>query len=125
MNTPRFLTSGIVSHIRKNFQTPVYIYSEQELRDRAQDFLSFPSAFGHTVRYAMKANPQKNILKIFDQEGLSFDASSDYEALRILDAGIDPSKVQISSQELGLHSRELIQLGVFFVATSLHQLEFF
>lgn len=73
----------------------------------------------------MKANPQKNILKIFDKEWLSFDASSDYEALRIIDAGISPEKIQISSQELWPHAKELIEKWVFFVATSLHQLEFF
>ena len=125
MNIPNFITPEIVSHIRENYQTPVYVYSEKELRDRARDFLDFPSAFGHTVRYAMKANPQRNILKIFDQEGLSFDASSDFEALRILAAGVHPDKIQISSQELWIHAKELIEKEVFFVATSLHQLEFF
>ncbi len=125
MNTPRFITPEIVSHVRENYQTPVYIYSEKELRERAKDFLDFPSAYGHTVRYAMKANPQRNILKIFDQEWLSFDASSDFEALRILASGVNPDKVQISSQELWVHAQELISKWVFFVATSLHQLEFF
>jgi diaminopimelate decarboxylase len=68
MQTPNFITSELVSEIQNNYQTPVYIYSEKELRDRAKEFLSFPSAFGHTVRYAMKANPQRNILKIFNEE---------------------------------------------------------
>jgi diaminopimelate decarboxylase len=125
MQTPNFITSELVSEIQNNYQTPVYIYSEKELRDRAKEFLSFPSAFGHTVRYAMKANPQRNILKIFNEEWLSFDASSDYEALRILDAGVNPNKIQVSSQELGKHMKELIEKWVLFVATSVHQLEFF
>jgi len=125
MNTPKFITPEVVSQVRENYQTPVYVYSEKELRERAQEFLSFPSAYGHTVRYAMKANPQRNILKIFDQEWLSFDASSDFEALRVLAAGVDPRKIQISSQELWAHAQELISKWVFFVATSLHQLEFF
>jgi diaminopimelate decarboxylase len=68
MQNPRFITNELVSHMRENYMTPVYVYSEQELRERAKDFLDFPSAFGHTVRYAMKANPQKNILRIFNQE---------------------------------------------------------
>ena len=86
MNTPRFLTPELVHEIAQNFKTPVYVYSETELRERAREFLNFPSSFGHTVRYAMKANPQRNILKIFDEEGLFFDASSDYEVLRIFAA---------------------------------------
>lgn len=125
MQNPRFITPELVSHMRNKFQTPVYVYSEKELRERARDFMNFPSAFGHTVRYAMKANPQKNILKIFESEGLSFDASSDFEALRILAAGISPLKIQVSSQELGINVKDLIKKWVFFVASSLHQLEFF
>ncbi len=125
MQYPRFLTQEIIDTITENYQTPVYVYSEKDLRDRAREFLAFPSAFGHTVRYAMKANPQRNILKIFDQEGLYIDASSDYEALRALNTGITPSKIQVSSQELGKHMYELIEKWVFFVATSLHQLEYF
>ncbi len=125
MQTPRFLTPELVHIIAQNYETPVYVYSEKELRDRAREFMNFPSAFGHTVRYAMKANPQKSILKIFTQERLSIDASSDFEAIRALAAGIPAEKIQISSQELGKHVRELIEKGVFFVATSLHQLEFF
>lgn len=125
MQNPRFITPQISSEIKKNYSTPVYVYSERELHERAQEFLNFPSAYGHTVRYAMKANPQLNILKIFDQEGLSFDASSDFEALRVLNAWIDSSKIQISSQELGNNMQELVEKWVFFVATSLHQLEAF
>jgi diaminopimelate decarboxylase len=109
MQNPRFITPELVSHVRNKFQTPVYVYSEKELRERARDFMNFPSAFGHTVRYAMKANPQKNILKIFESEGLSFDASSDFEALRILAAGISPLKIQVSSQELGINVKDLIK----------------
>lgn len=125
MQNPRFLTPEIISQIQHNYETPVYVYNEKELRERAKEFLDFPSAFGHTVRYAMKANPQKNILRIFDQEGLSIDASSDFETLRALTAGVAPEKIQISSQELGFHMQELVELWVFFVATSLHQLEVF
>ena len=109
MQNPRFLTQEILHSIVEKYQTPIYVYSEKELRDRAREFLAFPSVFGHTVRYAMKANPQRNILKIFDQEGLSIDTSSDYEALRALDTGITPSKIQVSSQELGKHIYELIE----------------
>ena len=86
MNTPRFITPELVSEIKAQYKTPVYIYSEKELRERAREFMSFPSAYGHSVRYAMKANPQKNILKIFQQEGLLIDASSDFEAIRAMSA---------------------------------------
>jgi diaminopimelate decarboxylase len=100
MQAPNFITRELVSEIQNNYQTPVYVYSEKELRERAQEFMSFPSVFGHSVRYAMKANPQKNILKIFNEEGLLIDASSDFEAMRAISAGIPAENIQISSQEL-------------------------
>ena len=125
MNTPRFITSKIVSEILENSETPVYVYSERELRERAQEFLDFPSAFGHTVRYAMKANPQRNILKLFSDMWLSIDASSEYEALRAIVAGVPANTIQISSQEFPKSLEKLVHEGVFFVATSLHQLEEF
>ena len=125
MPTPRFITPEITSEINNNFITPVYVYSEKELRERAREFMTFPSAFWHKVRYAMKANPNKTILKIFESEGLYIDASSDFEALRALAAWIDAHKIQISSQELWNNIVSLIGGWVFFVATSLHQLEYF
>jgi diaminopimelate decarboxylase len=100
MQTPNFITPEIVTHVKENHQTPVYVYSEKQLRERAREFMNFPSTFGHSVRYAMKANPQKNILKIFGQEGLLIDASSDFEAMRAISAGIATENIQISSQEL-------------------------
>jgi diaminopimelate decarboxylase len=125
MQTPNFITPEIVTHVKENHQTPVYVYSEKQLRERAREFMNFPSTFGHSVRYAMKANPQKNILKIFGQEGLLIDASSDFEAMRAISAGIATENIQISSQELWNHMQELVEKWVFFVATSLHQLESF
>lgn len=125
MNTPRFITPEIVSQIQWNYETPVYVYCEKELKKSAQAFLDFPSAYGHTVRYAMKANPQTNILKLFSDMWLHIDASSDFEVLRAIAAGVPAANIQLSSQELGKHMQELVESGVFFVATSLHQLEQF
>jgi len=45
MPTPRFITPEITSEINNNFITPVYVYSEKELRERAREFMTFPSAF--------------------------------------------------------------------------------
>ncbi len=125
MQNPRFLNQELVSQIQESYSTPVYVYSEGELRERAQEFLDFPSAFGHTVRYAMKANPQRNILKLFSDMWLSIDASSEYEALRAIVAGVPANTIQISSQEFPKSLEKLVHEGVFFVATSLHQLEEF
>gem|GEM_PF-909518 len=125
MQEPRFLIQEHIDYIQENFETPVYVYSEAELRARAQEFLDFPSMYGHTVRFAMKSNSQRNILKLFSDMGLSIDASSSFEAMRAIAAGVPVENIQISSQEIGKDMKELIEDGVFFVATSLHQLEVF
>ena len=125
MNTPRFLNQELVSQIRENYVTPTYVYSEKELQERAQEFLDFPSAYGHTVRYAMKANPQRNILKLFSDMWVSIDASSEFEVYRAIAAGVPAEKIQISSQEFPKNLKDLVEQWVFFVATSLYQLEEF
>ncbi len=120
---PNFLTPEICHQIQRDFSSPTYVYSEQELSDRADEFLSFPSAYGLTVRYAMKANSNRNILKLFHDKWLYIDASSSYEAERAIAAWVAPEKIQISSQELSESFTELVKTWVFFVASSLHQLE--
>ena len=118
-----FLTKNQVADIIKNHQTPVYVYSEEKLLDAAQKFLDFPSAFGHTVRYAMKANSNINILKIFRSKWIKIDCSSEYEVYRALHAWYTWKDIQISGQETPLNLKDLLDKGVFFVATSLHQIE--
>ena len=59
--------------------TPLYAYSLSELKKAADECLAFPNAYGLTVRYAMKASPNKAILKYFSGRGIHIDASSGYE----------------------------------------------
>jgi len=120
---PNFLTTEISHQVQTDFGSPVYIYSEQELAGRADEFLSFPNAYGLTVRYAMKANSNRNILKLFHDKWLYIDASSSYEAERAIAAWVVPSKIQISSQELSSSFTNLVNAWIYFVASSLHQLE--
>ena len=68
MEKLQFLTREQIKRIQNEHQLPVYVYSEKILRQKARECLAFPNAFGLTVRYAMKANPNLNILKIFAQE---------------------------------------------------------
>lgn len=45
----------------------------------------------------MKAQSNVNILKVLDREGLHFDCSSVYEIMRVIKAGIDPSRIELAS----------------------------
>lgn len=99
------------------------MYSEEKLRETAEELLSFPAPYGLTVRYAMKANPTRGILKLFDSLGVQIDASSGYEAERAILAGIDAKKIMLTTQELPKNLKELVEAGVIFNACSFHQLE--
>jgi diaminopimelate decarboxylase len=108
---------------REKFGTPVYVYSEAVLRKRAEEVLAFPAPFGLKVRYAVKANTNAAILHILAEMGIGFDASSGYEAERLLLAGIAPSEISLSTQELPANFKDLVERGVRFNACSPHQLE--
>jgi len=120
---PNFLDNKQVIEISEKFGIPIYVYSENELEKSANDFLAFPSAYGVKTRYAMKANSNINILKFFNKKWILIDASSEYEAYRAMNAWYKASDISISTQELPNNLEDLIKLGVFFNATSLHQIE--
>jgi len=124
MEKLKFLTKKQIETIQKKYQLPVYVYSEKILRKKARACLHFPNAYWLTVRYAMKANSNLNILKIFDQEGLHIDASSSFEAHRAIQAArIRASKIQLTTQEFRYDLWALIKLWIQYNATSLYQLE--
>lgn len=118
-----FLKKEQVQYIENNFETPVYVYSEDKLLDAADSFLAFPSAFWHKVRFAMKANSNINVLKIFKNKWIKVDCSSEYEAFRALDAWYESTDIQISWQETPRDLEKLLDLWVFIVATSLDQVK--
>ena len=84
--------------------TPAYVYDEEYLVNRIdalkQAFRPPGSDIDCNIRYAMKAQSNANILKIFGREGIQFDCSSIFEVKRVMDAGIDPATIELASQEL-------------------------
>jgi len=122
VETLNFLSSEEVATVAKQFGTPVFVYDEKILQRQADVALAFAAPFGLTVRYAMKANPNSHILKVFNKKGVQIDASSGFEAERAMLAGIKPEDILITSQELPKNLKELVEQGVHFNACSLHQL---
>ena len=103
--------------------TPLFIYSDQELRSQARQMLAVPAPYGLTIRYAMKANPNNDVLRVLQSEGVWIDASSGYEAEAAVNLGFKPDSILLTSQELAHNLVELTSQGVEFNATSLRQLE--
>jgi len=126
METLNFLTPQIVKQAADTVGTPLYVYSQDTIEQRCSEVLAFPNAYGFNARYALKANPHLAILKIIERMGLHFDASSEYEVMRCLHAGIPAEKIQLTGQQFPKkHLQEIFEAGVLFNACSLRQLEEF
>src|SRR5512134_795404 len=93
-----FLTAACAAEARARFGTPCYVYDRAGLEAAARRALAFPAPFGFTLRYAMKANSSRGVLRVFRDLGLSIDASSDHEVERALRAGFAPASIQLTSQ---------------------------
>ncbi|HEV2403757.1 MAG TPA: diaminopimelate decarboxylase [Candidatus Saccharimonadales bacterium] len=102
--------------------SPLYVYDTEEIRFRARQLQALSSPYGLTVRYAMKANPHPEIIRLLAAEGLHFDASSSFEAAQLLELGISGNTVSLSSQQPAHNLPMLLKEGIRYVATSLHQL---
>lgn len=109
--------------IAEEHGTPVYLYDAARLKAQAAAALAFPAPYGLSVRYAIKAAPTRALLRLFAEAGLQFDASSGYEVRRLLVAGIEGSRISLSTQELPEDFTALVEAGVAINACSLLQLE--
>ena len=125
MEKPRFLTSEDLDQIRIDFGTPTFVYDENTLRTNARAVKEFPNAFGIFPRYAMKSAPTGAILRIFNNEGLGIDASSEFEVERAVRAGYGTEAISMSTQEFPENFRFWSQDGVKVNLCSLNQIHKF
>jgi diaminopimelate decarboxylase len=85
-----------VEAVAREVGTPFYLYSHRTLR---QHFQVFDAAFAevpHMVCFAVKANSNTAILRLFAKEGGGVDLVSGGELYRALKAGVDPGKIVYS-----------------------------
>lgn len=125
MSAENFITRELAEQIHSKVGTPCYVYSEAILRESAAKVLAFPNAFGLTARYAMKASPNSNLLRLFASMGMHFDASSGFEVRRAIAAGIEPQRISLSTQELPEDFVSLVEAGISVNVCSLNQLKRF
>ena len=118
----RFLDNEKVRALVSEFGSPLFVYDEALLRAAAKEVRAFPNAFGLTARFAMKAAPNANILRIFSEEGLHFDASSGYEVERAVKAGIPAEHISLTAQEMPHNLEYLMSNGVLIDLASTHQI---
>ena len=121
------ITAKDIKRAADIFGTPVYIYDESHILKRCLECLNMPNAYGLTVRYAMKANSNRTLLKIICGAGLHLDASSLNEVLRATYAGIPYRNIMLTTQEVPegadrLSLERMMLQGLNYNVCSLRQL---
>ena len=86
-----------VVELAAGFGTPMYLYAEEEMRDRAR---AYREAFArrsedYEVLFASKAFPCTAAYRLFAEEGLSVDVASGGELHMALRAGFDPARIHM------------------------------
>ncbi len=118
-----FLSNDEARTLLAEHGAPLFVYSKAALIAQAAVILAVPAPYGLTVRYAMKANSNANVLAVLRAAGIKIDASSGYEAAYAIEHGYAPHDILLTSQQLAHNLNELVTQGVQFNATSLRQLE--
>ena len=121
------LSSEVVAQAAESFATPLYLYDEALILERCCECVEMPQAFGLVVRYAMKANSNRTLLKLITDAGLHLDASSLNEVKRAGLAGVPYEQIMLTTQEVytGVEREKLEELllkGLKYNACSLNQL---
>ena len=111
----------------ETYGTPVYVYDEALILERCRECMEMPQAYGLVVRYAMKANSNRTILKLITNAGLHLDASSLNEVIRAHLAGVPYEQIMLTTQEVHTGDErekleELLLNGLKYNACSLNQL---
>jgi diaminopimelate decarboxylase len=85
-----------IDKIAREVGTPFYLYSHRTLQRHFQVFDAAFAEVPHIVCFAVKANSNTAILRIFVREGGGMDLVSGGELYRALKAGADPAKIVYS-----------------------------
>jgi diaminopimelate decarboxylase len=93
----RLFCEGVsVEEVARKFGTPAYLYSRASIE---QAYRRMDSAFGalsHTICYAIKANSNLSILRIFAALGAGFDIVSGGELYRLRKIGVPGNRIVFS-----------------------------
>ena len=85
-----------VRRVAEQLGTPFYLYSHATLTRHYRVFDEAFAGIDHLICFAMKANENLAILRLFANLGAGFDIVSGGELYRVLRAGGDPSRVVYS-----------------------------
>src|SRR5688500_5791850 len=97
-----------LARIAEDVGTPVYVYSRATLERHARVFREALAGLDRAhVAFAVKANPDRAVLRVMQREGFGADVVSGGELARALAAGMAPADIVFSG--VGKTARELGQ----------------
>lgn len=106
--------------------TPLYVYSENILRERCRELVNLSSHSGFYVNYSVKANSNPALLAIIRSEGLLVDAMSPGELRMDMLAGYEPQQIlYISNNNAPDEMLNAISHGCLVSVDSLSQLDMY
>jgi len=81
-----------LASVAEELGTPIYVYSAGTILDHYARLDTAFQSLDHLICYAVKANPNRAILKLLADAGAGFDIVSGGELYRVLAAGGDPGE---------------------------------
>jgi len=123
---PTKLDTTLIPKIAQQWGTPVYLHDQEYIENSCQQLLNMPNAYGLHLRYAMKANSDRTVLRVVTNKGLDLDCSSLDEAARAHAAGIPYSRMMLTTQEVAAGAEraeleEMIKAGLKYNVCSTTQ----
>jgi len=125
---PTRLDATLIPEIAQQWGTPVYLHDQEYIENSCEQLLNMPNAYGLHVRYAMKANSDRTVLRVVTNKGLDLDCSSLDEAARAFAAGIPYSRMMLTTQEVPSGAEraeleEMIKAGLKYNVCSMTQFQ--
>ncbi|MDA8427778.1 MAG: diaminopimelate decarboxylase [Geobacteraceae bacterium] len=125
---PTKLDATLIPKIAQQWGTPVYLHDQEFIENSCEQLLNMPHAYGLHVRYAMKANSDRTVLRVVTNKGLDLDCSSVDEAARAFAAGVPYSRMMLTTQEVPsgeerAELEEMIRAGLKYNVCSMTQFQ--
>ena len=126
MNNHDVLSNRNPYDLIKKYGSPIYVYSENIIREKCNDMKNLVNFPNFTVNYSAKANSNLHLLKIIHDEGLTVDAMSPGEIYVEHKAGFTPDRILYISNNVSKEEfKYAIEAGVKISVDSLSQLEMY
>lgn len=118
-NPPKFMTQQVAEALLQKYDSPLFVYDANLIKEKSQMLLDAAQDFH--VSYAMKANNNKEILKLIKSNGIkSVDVVSPGEIYKALQNSYSPNEIlyteNFSSEkeiEFALKCGVILNIGAF------------